>query len=211
MAIFFKAIRNTVKHWYIPAIIGVLLVLLGGYLFTVPEATYMTLVTLFSISFLTIGILEVYFSYHNRNELEGWGWYLASGLFTTVLGVVLLTRPSLAAVTLAFFIGFGLLFRSFQGVGFAFELKNYGISKWKNLLFVSILGVVFSVILIVNPVILGVSIAVLTAFSFLFAGITGIILAFQLKRLKSLAAKIDEEMKGRIEDLREAYYEILED
>lgn len=211
MAIFFKAIRNTVKHWYIPAIIGALLVLLGGYLFTVPEATYMTLVTLFSISFLTIGILEVYFSYNNRNELEGWGWYLASGLFTAVLGVVLLTRPSLAAVTLAFYIGFGLLFRSFQGVGFAFELKNYGISKWKNLLFVSILGVIFSVVLIVNPVILGISMAVLTAFSFLFAGITGIILAFQLKRLKSLAAKIDEEMKGRIEDLRQEYYEILED
>lgn len=211
MAIFFKAIRNTVKHWYIPAIIGVLLVLLGGYLFTVPEATYMTLVTLFSISFLTIGILEVYFSFRNKDELEGWGWYMASGLFTTVLGVILLTRPYLAAVTLAFFIGFGLLFRSFQGIGFAFELKNYGISKWKNLLIVSILGVIFSVILIVNPVILGISIAVLTAFSFLFAGITGIILAFQLKRLKSLAAKIDEDMKGRIEDLRQEYYEILED
>ena len=69
MAIFFKTIRNTIKHWYVPAIIGALFIVLGGYLFTVPESAYLSLVMLFSISFLASGIMEIFFSVQNKDEL----------------------------------------------------------------------------------------------------------------------------------------------
>ncbi len=115
MATFLKTIKNTVKYWYVPSIIGAILILLGGYLFSVPLATYMTLAILFSISFVITGGLEVYFSIQNKDELEGWGWYLASGIISLVLGIILIIKPQTAAATLPFFIGFTLLFRSFQG------------------------------------------------------------------------------------------------
>lgn len=70
MATFFKTIQKTVKHWYVPAIIGALLTVLGIYLFTAPLETYVTLTVLFSISFLVKGILETWFSIQNRKELE---------------------------------------------------------------------------------------------------------------------------------------------
>ena len=206
MATFLKTVRNTVKNWYIPAIIGVLFILLGGYLFSVPVATYLTLTIFFSLTFLFSGILEIVFSVQNKDELEGWGWYLTSGIFSLLIGVALVAKPEVAATTLPFFIGFSLLFRSFQGLGFAFELKNYGVIKWGNLAILSILGIVFSFLLIANPIFTGISLVVMTALSFIFVGISAIVLAFQLKKLKTLPGKLRKELKDKIEDLKEEYY-----
>lgn len=209
MATFLKTVRNTVKNWYIPAIIGVLFIILGGYLFSVPVATYFTLTIFFSLAFLFSGILEVVFSVQNKDELEGWGWYLTSGIFSLLIGLVLVTKPEVAATTLPFFVGFSLLFRSFQGLGFAFELKNYGVIKWGNLAILSVLGIIFSFLLIANPIFTGMSLVVLTALSFIFAGISAIVLAFQLKKLKTLPGKLRKELKDKIEDLKEEYYEVI--
>lgn len=209
MATFLKTIRNTVKYWYVPAIIGALFIILGGYILTVPESAYFSLVILFSLSFLFSGILEIWFSVENRDELEGWGWYLTSGIFSLILGVLLLAKPAIASVTLPFFIGFGLLFRSFQGLGFAFELKNYGVLKWGNLAIVSILGIVFSFILLANPIFTGISLVIFTALSFIFVGVYAVVLSLQLKKLKTFPQKLKKELKDKIEDLKEEYYESI--
>ncbi|WP_367914838.1 HdeD family acid-resistance protein [Leadbetterella sp. DM7] len=209
MATFLKTIRNTVKHWYAPAIIGVLFIVLGVYIFTVPEMTYLSLVVLFSYSFLFSGVLEIWFSIENRRELEGWGWYLASGIFSLLIGILLVIHPVMAAATLPLFVGFSLLFRSFQGLGFAFELRNYGVLKWGNLALVSVLGIIFSFLLIANPIVTGVSLVVLTALSFIFVGVNAIVLAFQLRKLKTLPGRVQKDLKDKIESLKEEYYKNL--
>jgi 4-nitrophenyl phosphatase len=40
---FFKTIRTSIKHWYIPLIIGILLILLGFYTISTPVAAFLTL------------------------------------------------------------------------------------------------------------------------------------------------------------------------
>lgn len=209
MATFLKTIRNTVKYWYAPAIIGVLFIVLGVYIFTVPEMTYLSLVVLFSYSFLFSGVLEIWFSIENRRELEGWGWYLASGIFSLLIGILLVIHPVMAAATLPLFVGFSLLFRSFQGLGFAFELRNYGVLKWENLALVSVLGIIFSFLLIANPIVTGVSLVVLTALSFIFVGVNAVVLAFQLRKLKTLPGRVQKDLKDKIESLKEEYYKNL--
>jgi uncharacterized membrane protein HdeD (DUF308 family) len=99
----------------------------------------------------------------------------------------LIAKPEVAATALPFFVGFSLLFRSFQGLGFAFELKNYGVLHWGNLAIASILGIVFSMLLIAQPIFTGISLVVLTALSFIFAGIAAIVLSFQLKKIKIIS------------------------
>lgn len=211
MATFLKTIRNTVKYWYAPAIIGVLFIVVGVCSFGTLEVTYLSLAALFSYAFLFSGVLEIWFSVENRKELEGWGWYLASGIFTLLIGILLIVHPAIAAATLPLFVGFSLLFRSFQGLGFAFELRNYGVLKWGNLAIVSILGIVFSFLLIANPIITGISLAVLTSAAFIFVGINAIVLAFQLRKLKTLPGKLQSELKDKIENLKEEYYKNLKD
>lgn len=207
MATFLKTIRNTVKYWYLPGIIGVLFVVLGIYLFFIPETAYFSLALLFSLSFLFSGIIEIIFSIQNKNELEGWGWYLTSGIFILILGILLVAKPEIAANTLPFYIGFVLMFRSFQGLGFAFELKNYGVLKWGNLAILSILGIILSFMLIANPIFTRVSIVVITALSFIITGILAIVLSLHLKKLKSLPGRLKQELKDKIEDLKREYYE----
>lgn len=210
MATFLKTIKKTVKHWYVPAIIGVLLIVFGIYIFTTPLETYGTLTMLFSLSFLFSGIAETLFSVQNRKIIEGWGWYLTGGIFNSVIGLMLLSRPEISAFTLPLLVGFTLMFRSIQGLGFSFELKNYGSLKWGNLAIASILGLVFSIILLFNPIFTGISLVVMTALAFIFSGITGIVLGFQLKKLKALPSKIRKELNEKIEVLKKEYYEEIE-
>lgn len=210
MTTFFKTIQKTVKHWYVPLIIGVLLFILGIYILTTPLQTFGTLAVLFSLSFLISGILEIWFSLSNRKELEGWGWYLAGGIFNLLVGILLIAQPVVAAVTLPLFVGFALLFRSIQGLGFAFELKNYGILKWGNVALASALGIVFSIILLFNPIFTGISLVVITALAFIFSGISSMVLSFQLKKLKNIPDKIEKNLKEKIEELKEEYYEAID-
>ena len=210
MATFLKTIKKTVKHWYVPAIIGVLLIVFGIYIFTTPLETYATLTMLFSLSFLFSGIAETFFSVQNRKIIEGWGWYLTGGIFNSVIGLMLLSRPEISAFTLPLVVGFTLMFRSIQGLGFSFELKNYGSLKWGNRAIASILGLVFSIILLFNPIFTGISLVVMTALAFIFSGITGIVLGFKLKKLKALPSKIRKELNEKIEVLKKEYYEEIE-
>lgn len=126
----FKTITNTVKHWYVPMIVGILFIILGIYVFTVPLETYVTLSYIFSISFLVSGILDIYFSISNRSSLSGWGWQLALGIMTLLIGIYLLANPSISITTLPLYVGFVLMFRSIMGIGFAFELKEIKSLKW---------------------------------------------------------------------------------
>lgn len=206
MKTFLKTIQNSIKHWYIPAIIGVFLIAVGIYTFTTPLATYVTLTIIFSLAFLFTGLMELAFSIQNKSNIENWGWYFIGGIFDTVVGFILLTHPDISAVMLPIFIGFTLLFRSMQGLGFAFDHKNYGSSNWGGLAFASALGLLFSMLLIFNPIFAETYLVVLTSLAFIFVGISAIALAFQLKSLKHMSTKVQGEIQEKIENLKKEYY-----
>lgn len=210
MATFLKTIRRTVKHWYVPLIVGFFFLFVGIYVVTTPLETVGTLAVLFSISFLFSGVLEIWFSVQNHQELEGWGWYLAGGILSSLIGLLLVSNPEISVMILPFYVGFALLFRSIHALGLAIELKNYGILRWGNLAIASVLGVIFSMILLFNPLVAGISIIMMTSMAFVFSGITSIVLSFQLRKLKRAPAKVRDELKSKIEDLKEEYYEAIE-
>lgn len=202
MTNFITSFTKSIKHWYIPLLIGVVFIAFGFYVFTVPVETYLTLATIFSISFIVSGILEIVFSIENRKTLEGWGWYLTSGLLSLALGVYLIIHPQISMAILPFVVGITLMFRSFQSLGFSFDLKEKRILSWGNLAIASILGILLSFLLLINPFFTSLSLVSLTALSFIMVGISSIILAFQLKKLKDIPSKISEEAKSKIKSLQ---------
>lgn len=210
MATFLKTIGKAVKYWYLPLLIGLFLVVVGIYVFTTPVETYGALAILFSVSFLVSGILEIWFAVQNRQELEGWGWYLAGGILSTLIGLLLVSNPVISVAILPFYVGFTLLFRSIHGLGIAIELKNYGLLRWGNLAIVSVLGIIFSVILLFNPVVAGISVVFMTSMAFVFSGIMSIVLSLQLRKLKNAPDKMRDDLKSKIEELKEEYYETIE-
>ena len=203
---FLNAIKNAIKHWYLPLFVGIFFVVVSAVVFTSPVASLLTLSFLFAMSFMFGGLAEAVFSFVNRKELENWGWSLAFGAVTFIVGTSLVINPVLSIGILAFYIGFVLLFRSVSAISFAIDLKRYGSKNWAMLLVLGVLGIIFSFILILNPVFTGMSIVVLVALSFLFTGLFSVFLSLQLRKLhkspKKMSAKLKERYNDLVEDMR---------
>ena len=199
--LFLNSIKKTVNHWYIPLIVGVLFIIVSAVVFTSPASTLLTLSFLFALTFIFGGLSETIFSITNRNRLDNWGWTLAFGILTFIVGISLFNHPGLSISVLAFYIGFLLLFRSVSSISFALDLKKYGSKNWVSLLIFGILGAIVSFILIWNPIFTGMSVVILVAMSFLFTGIFSIILAFQLRKIHKYSKGISEKLRKRYDDL----------
>ena len=204
-----KSFTKTVKHWYFPLILGVLFIICGLYVFVSPAETYLTLALLFALSFLVWGLSDMFFSIDNRKSLRSWGWYFVGGLVSLLMGFYLLIHPVVSMEVLPFVVGFMLLFRSFELLGFAFEVKEAGVLNWGNLAIASVLGIIVSFVLLAWPVFTGVWLVVLTGVAFILTGIASIILSLNLKRLKAWGDKLSGDLKDRIEKLNSEIKEAL--
>jgi uncharacterized membrane protein HdeD (DUF308 family) len=208
MTTFFQTITRSVKHWYIPLIIGIILVAAGIYVFTVPLETYLTLSVLFSISFIIIGLLDIFFSIRNHKILQGWGWYLVGGLLSMAGGIILSIYPAISIVILPFVVGFTLLFLSFLLLGYSFEMKSLGILNWGNAAILSVLGIIFSFMLTVRPLVSGISLVVITGVSFILIGASSIALAFDLRKVKKIPEKLGSELIDKISAIKKEIDEV---
>lgn len=200
---FLKTIKNTIKHWYIPVLVGVFFVIVSIVAFTRPAGSLLALSLLFAWSFLFGGLSEIIFSVVNKDQLSNWGWSLAFGIVTFVAGLLLMSNPALSITVLAFYIGFVILFRSISTIGFAIDIKKYGSKNWVGLLVLGIVGTIVSFILLWNPLFAGMSVVVLVALSFLFTGLFSILLGFQLRTLHKSSKKISAKLAQRYDDLME--------
>lgn len=198
---FFKSIQTAIKHWYIPLLVGVFFIIVSIVSLTSPGSSLLTLSFLFALSFLFSGLSEAVFSIVNRQQLENWGWSLAFGIITFIVGISLMNHPALSISVMAFYIGFVILFRSVSAIGFAMDIKRYGNKNWVVLLILGILGSIFSFILIWNPLFAGMSVVVLIALSFMFAGLFSIFLSLQLRKLHKSSKKISAKLQSRYDDL----------
>ena len=208
MTTFFQTITRSVKHWYIPLIIGIILIAAGIYVFMVPLETYLTLSVLFSISFIIIGLLDVFFSIRNHKILQGWGWYLVGGLLSMAGGIILSIYPGISIVILPFVVGFTLLFFSFLLMGFSFEMKSLGILNWGNAAILTVLGVIFSFMLIVRPLMSGISLVTVTGITFIITGVSSIVLSLNLRKVKKMPEKLSSELKDKIAAIKKEIDEV---
>jgi uncharacterized membrane protein HdeD (DUF308 family) len=204
-----KTVVSSINHWWIPLIIGVVLAGAGVYVFATPLASYLALSLIFSVSFLVSGVLQMTFAIANRKELNSWGWYLAGGILYTLFGILLVSRPEISIVTLPFVVGFFVLFKSANALAWAYDLNSMGIKNWGNIAIVAVLGLIFSFILLWNPLFAGLSLVVWTGLAFLLTGIASIMLSFHLKKLKDIPGKISDDLKQRIESIKNEYHQAL--
>ncbi len=207
---FFKAIRNNVKYWYLHLLSGIILIAIGIWTFANPQESYVALAFLFSMSFLASGLFESIFAITNRNVVDNWGWQLVSGLLTFAVGFLMLINPQISMVTLPFYIGFVVLFRSMSGVGVALDLRNYGVESWGGVMWIAVLGIILAVILLWNPGFAGLSAVVLTAMVLIIAGIVSIIVSLKLKKLHDFPGKVKDELKKRFKDAEKEVLEALD-
>jgi len=175
--------QKAIKNWWISILIGILYVGIGVWVMQTPLESYISLSIIFSTFILVSGIFQIAFSISNKSEMKDWGWYLSGGVLDLLIGILLITHPMMTMAILPLYIGFWLLFQSTLSIGLSFQLKSFGTLGWGWLLFWSIITLLFSFLLLFNPIFAGLSIVYMTAFALITAGVFRIFLGINLKKI----------------------------
>lgn len=185
-----NTVKKAIKYWWIHLFIGALYLLMGFWVITTPESSYLALSIFFSVLMFISGVSAVIFAITNYRGFYGWGWYLASGIIDFVIGLTLIIHPGITMTILPFLLAFWFMFQGFLGIGGAIDMKRFRVGNWWITLIFGALGILFSILIINNPALGSFSIVLLTAFTLYSIGFVRIILAFNLRSLHKLAKKL---------------------
>ena len=192
-----QQIARTIKNWWLFLAYGILLVAFALWVLMSPQESYVGLALAFAVLVLINGISHVSFALSNRKILEGWGWFLASGIIELIIGLVLVTNPGLSMVTLPLVLGFWLMIRSGFLMGTALDLRRYGFLDWGWLMLLSIGLGTFSFLIILNPALGAITVVSFTGVALLLFGISYIWLSLKLKKLKTMTSdKVEDWVKN---------------
>jgi uncharacterized membrane protein HdeD (DUF308 family) len=183
-------IANKIKNWWIHLLFGAVFIILGFIILVNPVASYLALAVFFAVAMLINGLLQIIFAVTNRNRMQGWGWQLAVGIMELFLGIIIVGDIRLTLVTLPFFVGFWLMFRGTDMMGVAFFLRSAKTPGWVLYLILGIVLMIFSWFIILDPMIGGITIIIWTAISAFIAGISYIVIALKLKKMRDVITQI---------------------
>ncbi len=193
----FEELKSSVKNWWVSLIVGILFVVFAIILMFQPVDAFVALSIMFSICIFVCGFFEIVFAFTNKENLSGWGWYLACGIIDILIGIFLLCRPEVSMLMIPMIIAFWLMFRGITAVGLSIDLQRFGSKNWGWYMVFGILAVLCSFGIIFVPAAGALTAVYMAAFAFLFIGIFRIMLSFDLKDLKDHNKKLKE----RIEEL----------
>lgn len=183
MRTLFDSMEQSVKHWWLSLILGILYVIAALCLLFAPISSYLALSIIFSVSMLVGGIVEIIFAASNRKRISSWGWYLAGGIVDLILGIYLVAYPLVSMEVIPFLVAFWLMFRGFTATGYSMDLKRYGTKEWGWYMAFGILAIICSLIILWQPAVGAFYIIYMLAFTFLITGLFRIMLSFELKNL----------------------------
>lgn len=174
-------LTNQIRHWWIPVLIGAVLVVSSFYIASQPVEAFISLTLLFGWLISFNGISNIIFAIRNRIFFEAWHWNLMFGIFEIILGIILILRPHLSAESLILFAGFWLMFSAISRISFSWALKNMDIRYWWLSLVSGIIMLVFSIFVLINPYFAIISIVYLISIPIAILGFLAILFGFQIR------------------------------
>ncbi|GAB3278957.1 DUF308 domain-containing protein [Larkinella harenae] len=177
-------LQKAVKYWWIPLLIGLLLIAFSLWIVFTPVASYATLSVLFSLMLTVSGLSEVASAVNYRQSVKGWGWMLVGGIIDLAFGMYLLMNPSVTMAVLPILLGVVLLLRGVFSMGLSLNLRAYGTPNWGWILLLGAGLVIFAIMMITNPAFGVFNIVIWTGMAIFFAGIFRVSLAIRLRSMK---------------------------
>ena len=174
------------KNWWLLTIVGILITLLGFWVYKNPIENYIGLSILFSTVIFISGISEIFFAITNSKHIKSWGWILSSGIFDLIIGVILLTNTNLSMEILPIVFGIWLIFRGINQIGKGILLKEAHLKNWGWSIFGGFLVVVFGFMVAFSPQFGAASVVVWTSLTLILLGTLTILFSFMIKSLENL-------------------------
>jgi len=162
---------------------GLMLVIFGVWLLKSPSENLTRLSIIFGILIIIGGLLEVGLAFSNRQKHKKWEWTLTSGILDVLFGAFLVANPSIILWLISIFVSIWLLIRGIIAIRNAFILKKTDNPNYNYSLILGIILIVFAIIFILHPQILGITIVFWTALAFISLGLFRIILAFKFRAI----------------------------
>ena len=176
--------KKAVRYWWLMLLLGIALFIVGIVIFAYPAASYLGMSVLFGFVILFSGIFEIVLSASNNHLVTGRGWLLAAGIIEAVLGLLLIFNVALSAAALPVFLGFWLLFRSFTLIGLGGDMNSMQVPGSVWTIVTGVLLLLCSLAILFQPVVFGAQAVVIwVGLSFLMAGISAAVFAFQPKNV----------------------------
>lgn len=170
--------RTTTWQQWVVFTCGIIVFILGLFVFTVPKTTIYVVGILAGIGMLVEGISKVVKFAKGGHSFKPSGLVLFSGFIDFIFGVMVLLNIKSTAIVLCFLIGFWFLFGSVMRIARSFELKMFGIKKWWITLLLGIVSTILSFYVIWNPIVGAAVIVICASIALITSGIMMIAGAF---------------------------------
>lgn len=132
-------------------ILSAVLIAAGIAMVIFPDTSAVTICCIAGAVMLVFGLIKIvgYFT----NDIYGLAFQfdLAMGIFTAVIGLLLLLHPDKVVTMLPLLLGVVTLIDSVFKLQTSIDARKFGLSRWWSILVISIVNAVFGIVLILQP------------------------------------------------------------
>ncbi|QEC43936.1 HdeD family acid-resistance protein [Pseudobacter ginsenosidimutans] len=171
------------EYWWLFLLRGIFGVILGLMALFMPGVTFTTLIIFLGAYLLIDGIFSIVAAINARKTLDAWGWYLASGIFSLLVGIITFYNPFATALALLYLISFWVIVAGIIEIVIAIRLrKEIRGEGWY--IVGGLLTVIFGILILVNPIAGALTLTMIFGIYALIFGIMLIYLGIKLKQRK---------------------------
>jgi uncharacterized membrane protein HdeD (DUF308 family) len=169
--------RAEALPWGLVLLEGIVVALFGLVLLVAPGASLVFLVWLLGIYLLIAGIFRFVGIFLDSSS---WGWKLAAAILCLIAGLAILSNPlwstTVASTWLVILVGFLAMLQGVAGLIVALQGGGWGMGA------LSVLGILFGLFLVINPLIGVAALTLILAIVMLIGGVGAVIQAFRMRR-----------------------------
>ena len=162
--------------WWVVLVEGILLALFGLLLLVAPGASLFFMVQLLGLYLFIAGIFRIISIFINSFS---WGLKLLAGVLCLIAGLAVLRHPLWSTIAapagLVIIVGFLAIFQGAAGLVVAFQGGGWGVGV------LSVLGILFGLILVINPLIGVAALPFVLGIFMLIGGIGAVVQGFRMR------------------------------
>ncbi len=154
---------RVVQHWWLMTIAGILAIAAGIAVFVFPLESYVTLSILFGVLMLLTGAAKLIAASTSSNFFMMRGYVIVGGVLDLILGLFLCIYPGVTVVLLPVMMGLWMLYNSFMLIALAGDFDTFGIPGAGWIIGGSVVLLILSLLVLVNPFTAGIATVVVLA------------------------------------------------
>jgi uncharacterized membrane protein HdeD (DUF308 family) len=168
--------RGWILPWWLVMVEGVIVALFGLLLLTAPGATVLFMIQVLGLYLFVAGVLRIVDIF---NDSSAWGLKLSLGILCLLASVLVLRHPlwsaALVPTVVVYYVGFLSLVQGGLGLFVGIREGDWGVGV------LGALGILFGVLLVINPLIGVASLPFVLGFFMLVGGIAAVVQALRMR------------------------------